>query len=212
MAVTHNTFWKAKFARLAQRIGDAKAIVAIARQMLVSVWYLWHNRTVDRHSDALTIAHKLWTWAEQGGKTMRHGLSCSHFVRFQLDQLGIGQELTELRYGSHVYRLPPAGFLVALDGSPERVAGFSIFGEKPGLAGATHTQLLSAVRADYRGRGVYGGLTRLLWQSLPRDATLLNVTHAENRGMQNAYHKSGRLRLADTVIVRRIFDIGEPVV
>jgi len=109
VAVEHNAFWKAKFAHLARRIGDAKAIVAIARQMLVSMWYLWHNRTVDRHSDAVAIARKLWTWAEQGGKAMRHGLSCSHFVRFQLDQLGIGQELTELRYGSHVYRLPPTG-------------------------------------------------------------------------------------------------------
>jgi len=109
VAVEHNAFWQAKFARLAQRLGAAKAIVAIARQMLVSVWYLWHNRTVDRHSDALAIAHKLWTWAEQGGKPMRHGLSCSHFVRYQLDQLGIGQELTELRHGSHVYRLPPTG-------------------------------------------------------------------------------------------------------
>jgi transposase len=109
VAVQHNAFWKEKFGRLASRIGDAKAIVAIARQMLVSVWYLWHNRTIDRHSDALAIAYKLWTWAEQGGKTMRHGLSCSHFVRFQLDQLGIGQELTELHRGSHLYRLPPAG-------------------------------------------------------------------------------------------------------
>jgi transposase len=109
VAVEHNAFWKAKFAHLARRIGDAKAIVAVARQMLVSVWYLWHNRTVDRHSDAVAIARKLWTWAEQGGKAMRRGWSCSHFVRFQLDQLGIGQELTELRYGSHVYRLPPTG-------------------------------------------------------------------------------------------------------
>lgn len=114
IAVQHNAFWKAKFVRLAHRTGDAKAIVAIARQMLVSVWYLWHNRTVDRHSDPTTIAHKLWTWAEQGGKTMRHGLTCGYFVRFQLDQLGIGQELTELRYGSHIYRLPPAGSDVRL--------------------------------------------------------------------------------------------------
>ena len=114
VAVQHNAFWKAKFARLAHHIGDAKAIVAIARQMLVSVWYLWHNRTVDRHSDATAIAHKLWTWAEQGGRTMRHGLSCSHFVRYQLDQLGIGQELVALRYGSHVYRLPPAGSVAQL--------------------------------------------------------------------------------------------------
>ena len=77
--------------------------------MLVSVWCLWHNRTVDRHTDALAIAHKLWTWAEHGGLTMRHGLSCSHFVRYHLDQLGIGQELTVLCYGSHVYRPPPPG-------------------------------------------------------------------------------------------------------
>jgi transposase len=108
-AVTHNAYWKAKFDRYARRLGDGKAIVAIARQMLVSVWYLWHNHAVDRHTDATAIAHKLWTWAENGGLAMRHGLSCSHFVRFQLDQLGIGQELTELHQGSHVYRLPPAG-------------------------------------------------------------------------------------------------------
>jgi transposase len=114
VAVQHNTHWRTKFARYERRLGDGKAIVAIARQMLVSVWYLWHNRTVDRHSDATTIAHKLWTWAENGGKTMRHGLSCSHFVRYQLDQLGIGQELTELHYGSHVYRLPPTGSVLSL--------------------------------------------------------------------------------------------------
>ncbi|HSN78659.1 MAG TPA: IS110 family transposase, partial [Anaerolineae bacterium] len=107
VAVAHNAFWKAKFARYQRRLGNGKAIVAIARQMLVSTWYLWHNRTVDRHSNATAIAHKLWAWAEQGGKPMRHGLTCGHFVRSQLDQLGIGQDLTELRYGSHVYRLPP---------------------------------------------------------------------------------------------------------
>jgi transposase len=107
VAVAHNAFWKAKFARYQRRLGDGKAIVAIARQMLVSTWYLWHNRTVDRHSNATAIAHKLWAWAEQGGKPMRHGLTCGHFVRSQLDQLGIGQDLTELRYGCHVYRLPP---------------------------------------------------------------------------------------------------------
>ncbi len=49
----------------------------------------------------------MWKRAEQGGKTMRHGLSCSHFVRFQLDQLGIAQELTGRHFGSRVYRLPP---------------------------------------------------------------------------------------------------------
>lgn len=113
-AVTHNDHWRAKFTRYARRHGESKAIVAIARQMLVSVWYLWHNRVVDRYSDPLTIARSFWTWAERGDKTMRHGLSCSHFVRLHLDLLGIGQELTEVRYGSHLYRLPPPGTVAGL--------------------------------------------------------------------------------------------------
>jgi transposase len=107
---THDTGGITKQGRRELRAAMVEAAwvaVAIARQMLVSTWYLWHNRTVDRHSNATAIAHKLWSWAEQGGKPMRHDLTCGHFARSQLDQLGIGQDLTELRYGSHVYRLPP---------------------------------------------------------------------------------------------------------
>jgi transposase len=108
VAVEHNPHWKGKFSRYAKRLGRQKAIVAIARQMLVSVWYLWHNRMLDRHTDALAIARKLMTWAEHGGKAMRQGLTCVAFVRARLDQLDIGHELTSLRYGSHVYPLPPS--------------------------------------------------------------------------------------------------------
>jgi len=113
-AVAHNAHWQAKFSRYCQRHAPAKAIVAIARQLLVSIWYLWHNRLVDRYNDAPTIASKFWAWAEQGGKAMRHGLSCSHFVRLQLDCLGIGHDLTELHFGTHLYRLPPPGTIAAL--------------------------------------------------------------------------------------------------
>ncbi len=56
-------------------------------------------------------------WAEQGDLARRHGLSYSHFVRFQLDQLRIGQELTELQYRSHVYYLPPSGSNASLPAS-----------------------------------------------------------------------------------------------
>jgi transposase len=105
-AVRENLYWKTKFERYAQRLGKPKAIVAIARQMLVVVWHLWHKREVDRHTDAATIARKLMTWAEQGGKTMRQGQTATAFVRQQLDQLGIGAELTALKYGSHIYKLP----------------------------------------------------------------------------------------------------------
>lgn len=102
-------------------------------------------------------------------------------------------------------RRPLKDFLVAVHADTDRIAGFSVVGEKAGLTGASHTQLLSAVAKDYRGSGIYQGLTRLLWQTLPSDATLLNVTHVENGAMQRAYLQSGRVHLADTVLVRRVY-------
>jgi GNAT superfamily N-acetyltransferase len=105
-------------------------------------------------------------------------------------------------------RVAPSHFLVAVDVSSDRVRGFSVIGGKPGLGGHTYTQLLSAVRKAYRGRGVYRGLTHLLSQVLPQDATLLNVTHVDNRAIQRAYQGSGRAHLADTVVVRRLYDAG----
>jgi hypothetical protein len=61
------------------------------------------------------------------------------------------------------------------------------------------------VRKVYRGRGIYRGLTHLLSQALPQDAMLLNVTHADNAAIQRAYQDSGRVYLADTVVLRRVF-------
>jgi hypothetical protein len=41
--------------RLLEREGKEKAIVAIARQMLVVVWHLWHDHELDRHMDTVTL-------------------------------------------------------------------------------------------------------------------------------------------------------------
>lgn len=115
VAVIHNAYWKARFENLCRRVSREKAIVAIARQMLVVVWHVWHNREPDQHTDAVALARKLMTWAEQGGKAMRDGLTATQFVRLQLDRLGVGQELTELRYGSHIYTLPAPGSVKIAD-------------------------------------------------------------------------------------------------
>src|SRR6516225_5945119 len=39
-AVEHHPFWKAEFARLVPALGKGKAIVAIARKLLVVVWHV----------------------------------------------------------------------------------------------------------------------------------------------------------------------------
>lgn len=115
VAVIHNPHWKARFEHLCRHLSKEKAIVAIARQMLVVVWHVWHDREPDQHMDAVAIARKMMTWAEQGGKAMHPSMTAAQFVRLQLDHLGIGQDLTELRYGSHVYKLPPTGSVKVID-------------------------------------------------------------------------------------------------
>lgn len=102
------------------------------------------------------------------------------------------------------------GFLLAVDHKTGEVSGFSVVGKKPTLQEETYTQLLSAVRLPYRGRGVYRGLTRLLLDTFAKNATLLNVTHAQTEAIQRAYQDSGRIHLADTLVIRRIFDATSP--
>ncbi len=101
--------------------------------------------------------------------------------------------------------VPLNQFLIATDSDLKQIYGFSVVGKKPGLKGDVYSQLLSAIQKEYRGRGIYRGLTVKLYQSFPKDATLLNVTHVANEKIQRAYKKSGRQHLSDTVILRRVF-------
>jgi hypothetical protein len=103
-------------------------------------------------------------------------------------------------------RVPLRLVLLALDSDSGRLCGFSILSERPGSGKPRYIQLLSATRKVYRGKGVYAGLTRLLTETLPSDARLLNVTHAENYSMRRSYQDTGRLHYADTLMLRRIFD------
>ena len=67
VAVIHNAHWNARFEKLCRRLSKDKGIVAIARQMLVVVGPIWHDRAPEQHTDAVALARKLMTWAEQGG-------------------------------------------------------------------------------------------------------------------------------------------------
>lgn len=101
--------------------------------------------------------------------------------------------------------VPINQFLIAIDNDLKQIYGFSVVGKKPGLKGDVYSQLLSAIQKEYRGRGIYRGLTVKLYQSFSKDSTLLNVTHVANEKIQRAYKESGRQHLSDTVILRRVF-------
>jgi hypothetical protein len=52
---THS-HWRARFAPLKKRIGKQKAIVAIARKLLVVVWNVLNQLAVDRQADIESVA------------------------------------------------------------------------------------------------------------------------------------------------------------
>lgn len=105
--------WQAQFDRLEQRIGRRKAIVAIARKLLVVIWHVLYHRRVDRQADPQRVVRYFLAWGRQAQAFAHLGLKASEFARQQLDILGIGQELPALITFGVTYRLPPSSLSVA---------------------------------------------------------------------------------------------------
>jgi transposase len=106
MAVEHHPYWKEQFERLATRIGKKKAIVAIARKLLVIIWHVLSKQEADRHADQERIARTLMEWARNKSTATRLGLSRLQFVRCELDRLGIGREMDCFVFGGRTFHLP----------------------------------------------------------------------------------------------------------
>ena len=111
-AVNFHPFWQQEFNRLEPRLGRNKAIVAIARKLLVTVWYVLAEECVDRHAQPEIVARKYMQFVYNLGKENRPAdLSTAAFVRLQLDQLALGADLTSIPWGTKKkpIPLPPSG-------------------------------------------------------------------------------------------------------
>jgi transposase len=98
-AVQTHPYWKRAFAQLAKRIGEHKAVLAIARKLLIVVWHVLIAKSADRRADAEQVAFKLMVWAWKLSDEQRGGLSSRQFIRAHLLGLGLGAELTHIRRG-----------------------------------------------------------------------------------------------------------------
>ena len=107
VAVRYDPRWGQQFERLQRRIGRRKAIVAIARKLLVVVWHVLAKRRVDRQANPERVVRYFLAWGRQARVLARLGINASAFARQQLDLLGIGQDLSLVTYGV-TYRLPPS--------------------------------------------------------------------------------------------------------
>jgi transposase len=92
-------YWKREFAQLERRIGEAKAIVAIARKLLIVVWHVLLAKSADRRADDEQVAFKLMVWSWKLTDQQRGGLTTRQFIRAHLIRLGLGKDLRHITRG-----------------------------------------------------------------------------------------------------------------
>jgi transposase len=109
IAVLHDPRWKAELARLEPQIGRSKAIVAIARKMLVIVWHILAHHEAEKHLNLERLARKFYEFAYTVGKqNWGECRNAAEFIRQKLDQAGVGQEMTSFIYSKKLVELPPS--------------------------------------------------------------------------------------------------------
>ena len=114
VAVGSHPYWKGLFQRLAARIGRLKAIVAIARKLLVVVWHVLTEQVADREAMSAQVAGKFLEWSWKIGRTNRAGVSTADFIRRELQRLQIGADLTSVTRGTRTFRIAtPEGLTAA---------------------------------------------------------------------------------------------------
>src|SRR6266568_2107357 len=108
VAVESHPYWKELFERLAARVGRPKAIVAIARKMLVVVWHVLTEQLADREAVDEQVAGKFLEWSWKLGRANRDGLTSGAFIRRELCRLRLGNKVTAISRGKRKFPVPLA--------------------------------------------------------------------------------------------------------
>jgi transposase len=114
VAVQSHPYWKRQYEGLAKRIGEHKAVVAIARKLLIVVWQVLMAKSADRQADAEQVAFKLMVWGWKLSEAQRGGMTTGQFTRAQLMRLGLGEELKHVTRGGARRRVADREEVLAL--------------------------------------------------------------------------------------------------
>lgn len=114
IAALYHDYWKRENARLEKRLGSNKAIVVIARKLLVLVWHVLTDHEADRHVAPQKVADKFLDWSRKLTDEQRGGLTSRQFIRLQLMRLKMGDDLTHVRHGINARPLASVDEVLAL--------------------------------------------------------------------------------------------------
>jgi len=111
-AVRSDPYWKNQYQRLTKVKHPCKAIVAIARRLLVSVWHMLTKRETYRHFDEDAIAYKMMIWSQRMDPTALNGMTRQQFIKYGL--LRLGSHLTRIVKNGVPRRIAPTSEVLAL--------------------------------------------------------------------------------------------------
>jgi hypothetical protein len=112
--VRSDPYWKAQYQRLTKVKHPNKAIVAIARRLLVSAWHILIKRETYHRYDNETIAYKMMIWSQRMDEKALRGLTRQQFIKYGLLRLGVGQDLTRIVRKGVPRRIAPTGEVLKL--------------------------------------------------------------------------------------------------
>ncbi len=113
-AVRSNPRWKAQYEELCKRKHPNQAIVAIAHQLLVTLWYLLKRREAYTKASEEDLAYKMLTWAWHMDKSALQNMTNQQFAKYGLLRLGKGADLTRIMKGGLPRRIAPKEEVLAL--------------------------------------------------------------------------------------------------
>jgi hypothetical protein len=112
-AVQMSVLWKQHYEELKKRKGPCKAIVAIARKLLVTIWYVLAREETDRNASEEDLAWKMLLWSWSMGDEARLGLTPKQFAKYSLMRLGVESDVTEFMRGKVLRRIAPTEEVLA---------------------------------------------------------------------------------------------------
>ena len=108
VAVRWSDHWKAEYNQKAKRIGECKAITAIARKLLVLIWHVLTKREADRNIDPKAVARSMMRWSSEHHLARSKGMRRIEFVQCQLEKLGLLNQVTSFRANGRAHYFPAA--------------------------------------------------------------------------------------------------------
>ncbi len=112
-AVQMSPLWKQRYEELKKRKGPCKAIVAIARKLLVTIWHVLSKETTDCNASEEDLAWKMLLWSWSLGDEARLGLTPKQFAKYSLMRLGVQNDVTSFMRGKVLRRIAPAEEVLA---------------------------------------------------------------------------------------------------